>query len=271
MPTGRRNRTRVAASIASSAACVAARDAERHLLAREIHDELGAELTALRYALAGVEAALPAEAAAACRAALGAADTALDAAFAATYRLVQQRGVPLRPAELEGQLRGWIASFAERVGLVASFDYHVEAANGPLDETRALAVLRITQEALNNVARHAGASAATIRLDVTPAGATLVIRDNGRGIARDRHGKAVRGVAPRAGGAGRTLSHGLGLAGMRERCVALGGRFTMTNRPGEGVELRAFLPGRLTARGAARTNATGGADHPRRPGWRDTR
>ncbi|MGI4856671.1 MAG: sensor histidine kinase [Janthinobacterium lividum] len=234
-------RYRDRAAVALSAACVTARDAERRLLAREVHDELGAELTALRYALARVAAAVPDDAAAACAAALASADTALDAAFAASYRLIQQRGVLPRPGELDAEMRAWITSFAERVGLRAAFDYHADPALSPLDDARALALLRITQEALNNVARHAQASAVTIRLSLMVGGATLVIRDNGCGIDPLRAKSLKTGGAMNAHGAGRT-SHGLGLSGMRERCDALGGQFAITSRPGGGVELRASLP-----------------------------
>ncbi|MGI4984720.1 MAG: sensor histidine kinase [Janthinobacterium lividum] len=224
---------------------MAARDAERRLLAREVHDELGAELTALRYALARVVVSVPDEAASACTAALAAAEAALDAAFAASYRLIQQRGVLPRPGELDAELRVWIASFADRVGLSASFDYHADPALGPLDGASALALLRITQEGLNNIARHAQASVVTVRLNLLASGATLVIRDNGRGIdqVRVRSLQAARGTGGGSGSRGACrVSHGLGLAGMRERCDALGGEFAIMSRPGEGVELRASLP-----------------------------
>lgn len=249
---------------------MAARDAERRLLAREIHDELGAELTALRYALARVATSVPDNAAATCAAALAAADSALDAAFAASHRLIQQRGVLPGRGELGDTMRAWISSFAERVGLSASFDYHADPALGPLDDASALALLRITQEALNNVARHARASIVTVRLSVTPSGATLVVRDNGRGMDPDRvkTSQAARSASASAlRGARRDAyaSHGLGLAGMRERCDALGGRFAITSRPGDGVELRASLPC------AARTPRTSGrVGRPGRAGPHDT-
>jgi len=78
-------------------------------------------------------------------------------------------------------------------------------------------------EALNNVARHSGATEVDVRIDLAGA-LTVEVSDNGRGIPED----AVAGV---------------GLASQRERAVELGGTWDVVARPGGGTIVRAVLPG----------------------------
>jgi two-component system, NarL family, sensor kinase len=87
------------------------------------------------------------------------------------------------------------------------------------------ALYRIAQEALTNVARHAGARRVTIRLVATPGQVRLVVQDDGRGfdvsrIPGDRHG----------------------LVGMRERVELLGGGLEVTSGPGKGTLVEAAVP-----------------------------
>jgi two-component system, NarL family, sensor histidine kinase UhpB len=98
-----------------------------------------------------------------------------------------------------------------------------------LDETRALVLYRLVQEALTNIARHSQATRVEIR--IAPARTTdggqsleILIADNGRGADMK---------APRAG---------LGLVGMRERVSALGGSITLASEQGAGFKVMAFLP-----------------------------
>lgn len=88
-----------------------------------------------------------------------------------------------------------------------------------------LAAFRIVQEAVTNVARHAGESSATIRVAYGKDDLTVQVDDNGRG--------ATPGMI--SGG-------GSGIAGMRERTAALGGRLDAGPRPGGGFRVRAQLP-----------------------------
>jgi NarL family two-component system sensor histidine kinase LiaS len=81
------------------------------------------------------------------------------------------------------------------------------------------ALLRIVQEALANVARHSGATAVTINLTYTQDGVTLIIADNGRGFDV------------------RTNPKGVGLASIRERAAALGGRFAVQSQIGRGTTI----------------------------------
>jgi signal transduction histidine kinase len=85
-------------------------------------------------------------------------------------------------------------------------------------------VYRIVQESLTNVARHADAATASVRIDCRPDALAICVDDDG---------KALAGTVPRPG---------LGLLGMRERVTALGGRLHAAPRTGGGFTVRAELP-----------------------------
>jgi signal transduction histidine kinase len=88
-----------------------------------------------------------------------------------------------------------------------------------------LAGYRIVQEALTNVVRHAGATTATVRLDYRPGELGVQVDDDGRGNAD-----------------GATANGGNGIAGMRERADALGGRLSAGAGPAGGFRVSATLP-----------------------------
>jgi signal transduction histidine kinase len=88
---------------------------------------------------------------------------------------------------------------------------------GGIDEAVAMAVFRITQEAVTNMLRHAQAHNLVIRLQRTPEGLALSIHDDGRGFARRHPAEAGQ----------------RGLAGMQERVTALQGSLDITSQPAE--------------------------------------
>ncbi len=98
-----------------------------------------------------------------------------------------------------------------------------------LDEETEIGVYRIAQEALANAARHAAARAIRITLTVTGPELELEIADDGRGFAPD----------------GRRGSEALGLIGMEERALALGGHLELRSAPGEGTLVRLRCPATL--------------------------
>jgi signal transduction histidine kinase len=91
------------------------------------------------------------------------------------------------------------------------------------------AAYRIIQEALNNVAKHAGAHTCCVRLKRTPTGLHLTIEDDGRGFDPEA---VARGGARR----------GLGLIGIRERVTRLRGAFTLESSSETGTRLHVELP-----------------------------
>jgi len=92
-----------------------------------------------------------------------------------------------------------------------------------LAEAVAAGLYRIAQEALTNVAKHAGTQQATVRLDLTPANSFLEIEDHGLGFDRQL-ALAQRGH--------------LGLAGMAERARELGWKLSIESQPGRGTRVR---------------------------------
>jgi signal transduction histidine kinase len=115
-----------------------------------------------------------------------------------------------------------LAEIARQNGLEVVLGQDVD--RGELGGGIEVTVYRIAQEAVTNVIRHARASQVLIRLDRTPTGVCLLVRDDGLG--------GVVGEQPA----------GYGILGMQERARAMGGRLTAGPRPGTGFEVRAELP-----------------------------
>jgi signal transduction histidine kinase len=193
----------------------------RHL-ARELHDGLGAELTAARFALAGVEQALARGAdIAAAASALAVAQQALDAACEAGRRLVQELHEPNVEGGIVAALGEWTRAFSERTGLATSFVCAADVRLTQLPDDAALAVMRVAQEALNNVAKHADARRADVRIQTDAKRLVLIIEDDGRGMPPR---------ARRAGAPDSINARGFGLPGMRARCEGFGGALRIASR-----------------------------------------
>ena len=128
----------------------------------------------------------------------------------------------LRPTALDDHglvpaLASQVADFADRTGLRATF--HTSGPVPRLSAEEQLVVYRVTQESLSNVVQHAGAS--TVRVELSSVGRTVLrIRDDGRGFR----------VAAESNGRTR-----LGVSGMRERALLVGGRLAVFSAPGEGT------------------------------------
>ena len=203
----------------------AAREEEGARISRELHDQLGQDLTALKLAVGALRLRAPetgprtGELGRWC----DEAGTQIDAAIDSVRRIAGE----LRPSVLDrlGLLPAleWLAGeFQRRSGVACCV--RAEGPEGTLSAEQATAFFRITQEALTNVARHAGAKAVEIALRVGEDQAELCIRDDGRGF-----GNAIPG------------GH-LGILGMEERIGLLGGRLRLGRAPQGGAELCATLP-----------------------------
>ena len=212
---------RAARIAALSAQLLAADEAARRHLAGELHDGLGAELTAARFALANVQAWLPADAPDGCLRALALAQQALDAATDANRRLIDERDTPALDAGLVGALSSWADTHAARTGLHTSFVCAADARLTQIAGASALAVFRVAQEALSNVAKHARATSVDVRIATDGTHLSLIVSDDGTGFSRRRRPC-------------------YGLAGMRARCEAFGGSFeTATPETGHGTRVTA--------------------------------
>jgi PAS domain S-box-containing protein len=208
------------------------REEERTRIAREIHDELGSLLVALKMDVNWLEKRLDDRAPLADKCAgMG---RLIDRAVDNLGRIITD----LRPslldhqglwAALEWQAQAFIETTELRHELQVHVHHGVEPPAGPQGERWAIAVFRIFQEMLSNVARHAQAKAVVIRLyvDGPPAPVLhLEVRDDGVGAPRDALD------APRS----------YGVMGMRERAAHFGGTLTVDGLPGMGTVVRLTMP-----------------------------
>lgn len=209
-----------------SARLVAAQERERTLISRELHDQLGQMLTGMVIHLhAARRSPDPA-------ATQDHTDTAIAMAQAAVHQL-KTLSFALRPAQLDllGLIEA-VQSAVQRIAEPAQLAFKVtsrgveQARSG---ETASVA-LRLVQEALTNVVRHAGASRIAVRLRFLPQGriGLLVIDD---GIGFDKHTVLD----------GQPSERNVGLHGMIERTELAGGRLHIRTYPGRGVAVRAVL------------------------------
>jgi two-component system NarL family sensor kinase len=196
---------------------------ERNRLAREIHDTLAQGLTATALQLESADALLDAGSERAhepLRRALSLTRSNLEEARRSVLDL---RASPLEGRPLSEAINALVERWEAETGIAVRY----RAVNGsrPLPPSVEAALYRICQEALTNVARHAGAERATVRLVATPDRVRLVVEDDGRGfdaseVPEDRHG----------------------IVGMRERAEVLGGTLEVRSGPGEGTRIEATVP-----------------------------
>lgn len=195
---------------------------ERRAIARELHDELSQGITAVR-ALAGAivqrtkeQPALESPA----QSILAVTGEIQDGVKVILHRLraVVSQGLG---ATLERNLANWQTQHSE-ITLVST----VELGDSPLDDHVAQAALRIVQEGLTNIVRHAGADRAELEVKLEDGWLCITLTDNGRGMA----------------GATHNPGSGLGLMGMRERVSALGGQLEFDTPTEGGLRLLARLP-----------------------------
>ncbi|MEO7953309.1 MAG: CHASE3 domain-containing protein [Polaromonas sp.] len=197
------------------------REDERGHLARELHDELGSLLTAAKLDVARLKSRLAGNLPEASER-LEHLTSTLNSGIALKRRIVED----LRPSSLSHL--GLVASleilareFEERSGLTVTTDLETVELGGSAQ----LTVYRLVQESLTNMAKYANATQAEIRLENFDGYIAVEVRDDGKGFIVEKVGPG---------------SHGL--AGMRHRVEAAGGRLTVTSTPGAGTQISAVLP-----------------------------
>lgn len=199
-------------------------EAERGRVARELHDSFGQLLTALLLTLRAVRDAGPMPAPARER-------------LQEVQRIAEELGrvghelaVRLRPTVLDdlglaSALQQHVADWSARTGVTAQFQaFGVGDLRFPTEAETAL--YRIVQEALTNVARHAGAGVVSVLLSRQERCVVAVIEDNGAGFDTEAALDSGR----------------LGLLGMRERASLAGGVLVVESSPGSGTTVVARLP-----------------------------
>lgn len=198
------------------------RETERGFLARELHDELGALLTAAKLDVARLKSRLAEAPDAAQR--LQHLTELLNSGIALKRRIIED----LRPSSLSNL--GLVASleilgreFSDRSGV--RVDMALEAVK--LDEGRQLTIYRMVQESLTNIGKYAQANEATVVLKNYDNHVVVEVSDNGKGFDPSQM---------------RPSTHGL--AGMRHRVEASGGKLSVSSASGQGTRLHAMLPTR---------------------------
>jgi two-component system nitrate/nitrite sensor histidine kinase NarX len=207
---------------------------ERDRLAREIHDSVAQGLASLLVRLDTVERL----------AERGRVDElagevrALRAAGGEIYGDVREAIAELRtrpdpgPLGLRRALTDYVAQFGDRTGIATTCDTNgVDTAQQDLAPAAEVQLLRIGQEALTNIRKHANAARAAVRFWREADGWYVAVRDDGVGFDPSA-------IAADAGG------RHVGITIMRERAESVGGRLEVTSQPGAGTEVRAWVPGR---------------------------
>lgn len=210
---------------------LAAQETERRRLARELHDELGQSLTSLKISMQSQQ-----------RFGNRLAQDALSEYVAmvdSALRQVRRLALALRPSMLDDlglvpALRWMSAQTAERSDMVVDFR---SSLSGPvrLAADVETACFRIAQEALTNITRYAQARQVEVTLDREGDHLMLTVRDDGSGF--DLPAAQARALA---GGS-------LGVLGMQERAMLIGGTLEIQTEPGEGCTVQMRCPWRVAA------------------------
>jgi len=203
---------RTAALAELSTRMVRQHEDERRRLSRELHDETAQVFSAVKMQLEGLRSVLAPNASGRLDRLLSLVDTGI--------RSIRQVTSDLRPSLLDDlgllpALRSLVSDFTERSGIRTTLD--APSALPALSVDADLALFRALQEALSNVARHANAQCIAVTLIVRASQLHLVVRDDGQGFPVNRNG-TIREPEGR-----------MGLTGMRERMLAVGGEVRIGN------------------------------------------
>jgi len=205
------------------------REEERASIAREIHDSLGQGLTGIKIDLSWLAKKLPdvsdelvrEKMTERFRAALNLVDETLVA--------VKNLSTEIRPRVLDtfglsAAVEWQCCEFEKRTGIRSRC--RLPASDVMLDPERSVALFRILQETLTNVARHSRATEVIIELTVADVYVTLNVQDNGCGVTEEQI----------------TSPDSLGMLGMRERVSLLGGEISLMGESGKGTMVTARMP-----------------------------
>lgn len=198
----------------------------RAQLARDLHDEFGAILTSAKIDASWIAGRLSGDIDAQER--LKRLNQVLDEAIDLKRKVIEN----LRPSlldhlGLEAALEWYVTETCQQSNLECSLSIMPE--DDPIPGNISIALYRIVQEGLNNAIKYSGCRRVSVSLSKSEAGYRLFLADDGSGIPNFRSDR---------------LSHGI--AGMRQRALALKGNLTIRTRPDEGTVIEVFIPTPLT-------------------------
>jgi two-component system sensor histidine kinase UhpB len=198
----------------SGRAVLRAQEQERARIAQDLHDEVNQALTAILLRLQATISSAPP----------GMQDELKETQALAAQAMEELLHLArqLRPTALDDHglvaaLASQVSDFGERTGIRSNFRRH--GSIPPLSDEEQLVIYRVTQESLSNVAQHAGAKHVDVELSFI--GRTVLrVKDDGFGFKGSPNGR------PR-----------LGVSGMRERALAVGGHLSVFSEPGDGTTI----------------------------------
>jgi len=206
---------------------LSAQEEERKKISRELHDQIAAALTGINLELNDLKGEVSGN------------NRALKRKIASTQLLVQNSveiihrfARELRPTTLDDlglipALHSFTKTLSKQIGIRIALT--IFAAVEEIDITKRTILYRVAQEALTNVAKHAGATKIDVNIIKQGDMVSLIVKDNGKSFNVERllyNDKNRR----------------LGLLGMRERVEMVGGHFTVDSEPGKGTSVRASIP-----------------------------
>ena len=204
-----------------------AQEEERGRISRELHDDIGQRLTGLKLRLEVLEDEIPGLTAGSA-ASLAGVTREIEAMMADVKRISSN----LHPAELDdfglvSALNLLCREFGRSTGVTVTFQPGPAASWGKDIE---IALYRIAQEALANIAHHAGARSVLVRLALLQGVVSLLVEDDGCGFDAAAH-RVPGGPHP-----------GLGLISMKERAQLFGGSMYLASAPGQGTRIHVEIP-----------------------------
>lgn len=208
----------------SANAALSAQEEERARVARDLHDQVNQSLTGVLLRLEALRAEAPPDLGSEIESTKELAHRAMDELLAVARQL---RPTALDDLGLKAAIAG-LAGQLERPGVSVTFSAEGDSAG--LDPDVQLVIYRVSQEALGNAIRHSGADRIAVRLLIDTRRASLEVSDNGSGFTFEQS------------------TTGLGLGGMRERALLVGGELSTESRPGHGTTVRLTVPARAPAR-----------------------
>lgn len=228
----------------TSSTALAAQEQERARIARDLHDEVNQSLTALLLRLEAARARAPVEVAHELAETKALANQAMEELLMLARQL---RPTALDDLGLGAALAGHVKELGRRGTINTSFQAEGDFSGLPADVQ--LVVYRVAQEALSNAAQHSGADHVRVKLVRAGDRVELAVQDDGSGFTFDQ------------------AARGLGISGMRERALLVGGDMHVESRPDSGTSVRLTVP--LKEADTApewKRNGQGQSPSPRPPG-----
>jgi signal transduction histidine kinase len=201
-----------------------AQEEERQRISREIHDDVGNRIALMAFSIRQVIKQNSDNSTSSTRKQHKILDQITDLSNALRDLSHGLHPPLLRHVGIKAALKSLHENFEKTHGIQMELIFVGELPRLP-DEVE-LCIFRITQESLQNVAKHSGADKATIVVDRTPGQIRLTVSDTGRGF--------IRSEAIQKGG--------LGLLSMEARALCIGGRLTVDSSPGAGTAIRLTIP-----------------------------